>query len=65
MAVTEIDHQTTGRRGIGPVGTAARVVVGALLLGSVVWGHLARGFHLSAWLLGLDHLERADDKRRA
>jgi hypothetical protein len=24
-----------------------------LLLGSVTWGHLTRGFHLSAWLLGL------------
>ena len=54
MAVTEIDNQTTGRRrGIGPIGTAARLVVGALLLGSVVWGHLARGFHLSSWALGL------------
>jgi hypothetical protein len=54
VAVTEIDQQTTRRpRGIGPGGTAARVVVGALLLGSVVWGHLARGFHLSAWVLGL------------
>jgi len=54
VAVSEIDNQTTGRRrGIGPLGTAARVVVGVLLLGSVAWGHLARGFHLSSWALGL------------
>ena len=54
MAVTQTDLQTTDqRRGIGPVGTAARVIVGALLLGSVVQGHLARGFHLSSWALGL------------
>jgi hypothetical protein len=54
VAVTEIDYQTTGRsRGIGPVGTAARVMVGGLLLGSVTWGHLARGFHPFSWALGL------------
>ncbi len=40
-------------RGIGPLGTTARVVVGGLLVGSVTWGHLDRGFHPSAWLLGL------------
>ncbi len=38
---------------IGRLGTSAQIVVGALLLGSVVQGHLARGFHLSAWVLGL------------
>ncbi len=54
MAVTQIDHQATGRRrDIGPLGTTARVLVGGLLLGSVTWGHLTRGFHPSAWLLGL------------
>jgi hypothetical protein len=41
------------RKMIGPLGTTARIVVGALLLGSVVQGHLARGFHPSAWALGL------------
>jgi hypothetical protein len=44
---------TNRRRRIGPLGTTARVVVGGLLLASVTWGHLTRGFHLSAWLLGL------------
>jgi hypothetical protein len=54
VAIAELDNQATGRRrGIGPIGTAARLIVGALLLGSVVWGHLARGFHLSSWALGL------------
>jgi hypothetical protein len=54
VAITEVDSQTTGRpRGIGPAGTAARVIVGGLLLGSVAQGHVARGFHLSSWVLGL------------
>ena len=44
---------TNRRRRIGPLGTTARVVVGGLLLASVTWGHLTRGFHLSSWLLGL------------
>ena len=54
MAATNIKRQATSRRRqIGPIGTAARVVVGALLLGSVVQGHLARGLHPSSWVLGL------------
>jgi hypothetical protein len=53
MAATGTDLPTTRRRQIRRFGTAARIVVGAWLLGSVVQGHLARGFHLSAWLLGL------------
>ncbi len=54
MAVTQIHDRAVGRRrGIGPVGTAARVLVGGLLVGSVAWGHLTRGFHLSSWVLGL------------
>jgi hypothetical protein len=40
-------------RRIGPFGTAARILVGALLLGSVVQGHLTRGFHPSSWALGV------------
>jgi hypothetical protein len=54
VTVIEIDDQTAGRqRSIGPFGTAARVIIGGLLVGSVVWGHLARGFHPSSWALGL------------
>jgi hypothetical protein len=54
VAATDIHHHpATRQRKIGPIGTAARLIVGSLLLGSVAWGHLARGFHLSAWALGL------------
>ncbi len=46
MATTNTtDQAATRRRGIGILGTAARAVVGSLLLGSVAWGHLQRGFH--------------------
>jgi hypothetical protein len=41
------------RRSIGPWGTAARVVVGALLVGSVAEGHLSGDFHPWPWILGL------------
>jgi hypothetical protein len=41
------------RRAIGPIGTAARVVVGLLMAGSVAIGHWSSGFHLDSWLLGL------------
>lgn len=44
---------TVEGRVIGVWGTTARVVVGAAMVGSVVYGHAARGWHLSAWLLGL------------
>jgi hypothetical protein len=40
-------------RGVGVWGTAARVVVGLALAGSVLFGHAARGWHPVAWLLGL------------
>ena len=54
MTATHIDTHASGhQRSIGPLGTTARVLVGGLLLASVTWGHLTRGFHLSAWLLGL------------
>ncbi len=43
---------TTGRA-IGPWGTAARVVLGTVLAGSVLYGHADRGWHPAAWLLGL------------
>ena len=50
----QMDHQTIDRRrGIGTLGAAARVLVGGWLLGSVIWGHLTRGFHPSSWALGL------------
>jgi hypothetical protein len=41
------------QRSIGPWGTAARVLVGALLVGSVVEGHLSSGFRPWSWVLGL------------
>jgi hypothetical protein len=47
------DYRTSRRRPIGPIGTAARVIVGLWMTGSVVQGHLAGGFHLSSWVLGL------------
>ena len=54
MTITATNPQPSiQQREIGPVGTAARILVGALLVGSVLQGHLARGFHPSAWALGL------------
>jgi hypothetical protein len=54
MTATQLDTQPSDRhRAIGPLGTTARILVGGLLVASVTWGHLTRGFHLSAWLLGL------------
>jgi hypothetical protein len=41
------------RRAIGVWGAAARATIGALLVGSVLYGHAARGWHPVAWLLGL------------
>jgi hypothetical protein len=43
----------TTRRAIGTWGTAARVILGVILAGSVLYGHAAKGWHVSAWLLGL------------
>jgi hypothetical protein len=53
MAVAHINPPAIRWRKIGPFGSTARIIVGALLLGSVAQGHLARGFHPSAWALGL------------
>ena len=54
MATIQHSHRSTGpRRRIGPIGTTARVIVGGLLLGNVVQGHLARPFRPAAWALGL------------
>jgi hypothetical protein len=48
------DDRPTGRlRRIGPIGTTARIVVGILLLGSVIQGHLAGPFRPATWALGL------------
>ena len=40
-------------RAIGTAGTAGRVLIGLLLVGSVLDGEVARGFHPAAWLLAL------------
>jgi hypothetical protein len=53
MTAANTNLPAVRQRKIGALGTTARIVVGALLLGSVIQGHLARGFHLSAWVLGL------------
>jgi hypothetical protein len=53
VAATNTHPPATRRRQIGPIGTTARILVGTLLVGSVAQGHLARGFHPSAWALGL------------
>jgi hypothetical protein len=50
------DQQMTGparSRMIGAIGTAARLLVGLALLGSVLQGELAGPFRPAAWLLGL------------
>lgn len=46
------EHDDAGRQ-IGPFGTAARVVVGFWIVGSVVYGHAAGDFRLAPWVLGL------------
>jgi hypothetical protein len=44
----------TGRpRAVGVWGTVVRAVLGVLLVGSVVYGHVTRGWHPVAWVLGL------------
>lgn len=49
--------QAAGRavrsRAIGTAGTAARILVGVVLLGSVVTGEASRGWHPVAWVLAL------------
>ena len=49
-------HQTSNsHRDIGPIGTAARLLVGLLLVGLIVYGQLVSSGHLTpvAWALGL------------
>lgn len=43
---------STGRA-IGVWGTGARIGLGLVLVGNVLYGHWARGWHPAAWLLGL------------
>lgn len=54
MKASEMQRQkSVGRRRIGPVGTAARVVVGLYLVGSVIHGQWTGVFEPAAWALGL------------
>jgi hypothetical protein len=54
VAVTDLHQQpAVHHRRIGAIGTTARLLVGLGLVGSVAWGHLARGFHPWSWALGL------------
>ncbi len=51
---TDSERQpATRHRRIGPLGTAARVIVGVLLVGSVVQGHVTGVFRPLPWVLGL------------
>jgi hypothetical protein len=49
------DQATRPHREIGPIGTAARLLVGLLLVGFIVYGQLATSGHLTpvTWVLGL------------
>jgi hypothetical protein len=40
-------------RGLGPLGTTARLVVGLLLVGSVIQGQLTTHLTLASWALGM------------
>jgi hypothetical protein len=44
------------RRRVGSAGTIARVTLGGVLVGSVVWGHVRSGADPWAWLIGLGAL---------
>ena len=41
------------RRAIGPMGTVARVVVGSMIVGDVIYGHVTGTFKPAPWILGL------------
>lgn len=41
------------RRAIGPMGTAARMVVGCVIVGDVLYGHVTGTFRAAPWILGL------------
>jgi hypothetical protein len=44
--------QRSGRN-LGPLGTTARLLVGLILVGSVIYGELSSHLTLAAWVLGL------------
>jgi hypothetical protein len=48
-----VDGPPEGPRGIGPVGTLARVSLGLFMVGSVVLGHIRGEFHPVPFVLGL------------
>ena len=41
------------RPAIGPMGTMARVVVGCIIVGDVIYGHVTGTFRPAPWILGL------------
>jgi len=48
------DQATRPRRDIGPIGTAARMILGFIFFGSVFYGHLMKGpFRPLPWVIGL------------
>lgn len=53
MAVTPKERPTGRLRRIGIIGTAARVVLGLVLVGSVIWGEGSSRFVPASWVLGL------------
>lgn len=53
MAEAENFDTRHTRRHIGPFGTVVRLLLGSYLFGSVVYGHIVRGFHILPWILGL------------
>ena len=53
MATVGVEQRSGQQRKIGSIGTAARIVLGLVLLESVVRGHLTSGFRPAAWVLGL------------
>lgn len=53
MAATLKQQATNGKRQIGSIGTAARICLGLVFVGSVVRGEWLRGWVPAAWALGL------------
>jgi dolichyl-phosphate-mannose--protein O-mannosyl transferase len=47
-------NKTTQNRGIGTIGTVARIILGIILFGSVFYGHIIKGpFRPLPWVMGL------------
>jgi hypothetical protein len=48
-------HTRRGRRPIGPLGTALRLLLGVFLVGNIVYGQIASSGHLTviSWVVGL------------